>query len=227
MSYLALSGRAATAEEVQDHMWWDRPIALSTVNKLVYGTRKVLGGAELLSHAQEDPLGRYRLAPTITTDAQLLAHGLEHAQMVANHSPEAAVEVLRPHLAGIESVAFRSGHLGQGLMEWGAAYRVIDAVELPVIEAALLFARLACERGRAGYFDALWGVDQGLRACPYNEALVRVAMEIEALLGNSDAVNHRYLSLATKLARDELEPEPETSELRARLGGTSRLRSAG
>lgn len=227
LAYLALSGRAATGEEVKDHMWWDRPVALGTVNKLLYGTRKVLGGAELLSHAQEDPLGRYRLAPTVVTDVQLLSHALEYARTVANRSPDTAVEVLRAHLQAIEAVAFRSGCLGQGLMEWAAAYRVVDAVEQPVVEAALLMSRLSCERGRSGYFDALWAIDQGLRACPYNEALVRMAMEIEALLGNTEAVNHRYLTLATRLARDELEPEPETSELRARLGGTHRLRSAG
>lgn len=227
LAYLALSRRAATAEEVKDHMWWDRPVALGTVNKLLYGARKVLGGAELLSHAQEDPLGRYRLAPTVVTDVQLLSHALDYARTVANRSPNAAVDVLRAHLQAIEAVAFRNGSLGQGLMEWAAAYRVVDAVEQPVVEAALLMSRLSCERGRSGYFDALWAIDQGLRACPYNEALVRMAMEIEALLGNTDAVNHRYLTLATRLARDELEPEPETSELRARLGGTHRLRSAG
>lgn len=227
LAYLALSGRAATAEEVRDHMWWDRPVALGTVNKLLYGTRKVLGGADLLSHAQEDPLSRYRLAPTVVTDVQLLTHALEYARAVANRQPSAAVDTLRAHLGAIEAVAFRNSHLGQGLMEWAAAYRVVDMVEQPVVEAALLMSRLSCERGRSGYFDALWAIDQGLRACPFNEALVRVAMEIEALLGNVDAVNHRYLTLATKLARDELEPEPDTSELRARLGGTSRLRSVG
>lgn len=227
VAYLALSGRAATAEEIRDNLWWDRPVALGTVNKLVYGARKVLGGAEYLSHAQEDPLGRYRLSPAIVTDAQLLVHALEHARLAANLDPDAAADVLRRHLATIETVAFRGGHLGQGLMEWASAYRIVDAVEQPVVEASLLLARLSCERGRSGYYDALWAIDQGLRACPFNEALVRMAMEIEALLGNTDAVNHRYLMLATRLARDELEPEPETSDLRARLGGTSRLRSAG
>jgi len=96
---------------------------------------------------------------------------------------------------------------------------VVDRVKQPVIDAALLVAKLSTDRGPDGYEDALWAVDQGLFACPVNEALVRAAMEIEARLGSPEAVNARYLTLAAKLARDELEPEPETMDLRARLGG--------
>ncbi|HEV7762060.1 MAG TPA: hypothetical protein VGO78_23790, partial [Acidimicrobiales bacterium] len=217
-----LSGRAASATDVRDHLWWDRPVALGTVNKLLYGTRKVLGGADLLSLAQDDPVGRYRLSPEVVTDVELLSHALEYAHAVATQDPDAAVELLRLHLARIEAVAFRSSALGQGLAEWAAAYRVIDRVEQPVIDAALLDAKLCTDRGSAGYSEALWAIDQGLNACPVNEALVRAAMEIEARLGSTDAVNHRYLTLATKLARDELEPEAETSKLRARLGAAGR-----
>ena len=219
LSYLALSGRAASATDVRDHLWWDRPVALGTVNKLLYGTRKVLGGADLLSLAQDDPVGRYRLSPEVVTDVELLAHALQHAHAIAQMYPDVALAVLRGHLARIEAVAFRSSHLGQGLAEWAAAYRVVDRVEQPVIDAALLVAKLSTDRGPDGYEDALWAVDQGLFACPVNEALVRAAMEIEARLGSPEAVNARYLTLAAKLARDELEPEPETMDLRARLGG--------
>ena len=200
-------------------MWWDRPVALGTVNKLLYGTRKVLGGADLLSLAQDDPVGRYRLSPEVVTDVELLAHALQHAHHIAQYYPDVAIDVLRGQLARIETVAFRSGHLGQGLAEWAAAYRVVDRVEQPVIDASLLVAKLSTDRGPDGYEEALWAVDQGLFACPVNEALVRAAMEIEARLGSTDAVNARYLTLAAKLARDELEPEPETIDLRARLGG--------
>lgn len=219
LAYLALSGRAASATDVRDHLWWDRPVALGTVNKLLYGTRKVLGGADLLSLAQDDPVGRYRLSLEVVTDVEMLAHALQHAHSIAQMYPDVAIDILRGQLAQIETVAFRSGHLGQGLAEWAAAYRVVDRVEQPVIDAALLVAKLSTDRGPDGYDEALWAVDQGLFACPVNEALVRAAMEIEARLGSTDAVNARYLTLAAKLARDELEPEPETIDLRARLGG--------
>jgi DNA-binding SARP family transcriptional activator len=222
LSYLALSGRAASATDVRDHLWWDRPVALGTVNKLLYGTRKVLGGADLLSLAQDDPVGRYRLSPEVVTDVELLSHALEYAHAIAGQEPDTAIELLRLHLARVENVAFRSSALGQGLAEWAAAYRVIDRVEQPVIDAALLDAKLLTDKGPDGYREALWAIDQGINACPVNEALVRAAMEIEARLGSTDAVNHRYLTLATKLARDELEPEAETSRLRARLGAASR-----
>jgi DNA-binding SARP family transcriptional activator len=218
LAYLALSGRAASATDVRDHLWWDRPVALGTVNKLLYGTRKVLGGADVLSLAQDDPVGRYRLSPEVVTDVELLSHALEYAHAVAGQEPDAAIELLRLHLARVEAVAFRSSALGQGLAEWAAAYRVIDRVEQPVIDASLLDAKLLTDKGPEGYREALWAIDQGLNACPVNEALVRAAMEIEARLGSTDAVNHRYLTLATKLARDELEPEAETSRLRSRLG---------
>jgi DNA-binding SARP family transcriptional activator len=221
LAYLALSGRAASATDVRDHLWWDRPVALGTVNKLLYGTRKVLGGADLLSLAQDDPVGRYRLSSEIVTDVELLSHALKHAHATAAQDPETAVEVLRVHLDGIEAVAFRSGAMGQGLAEWAAAYRVIDRVEQPVIDAALLVAKLRTEAGPDGYEEALWAVEQGLIACPVNEALVRAAMEIEARMGSTEGVNNRYLTLATTLARDELEPEVETSDLRARLGGST------
>jgi DNA-binding SARP family transcriptional activator len=227
LAYLALSGRAASATDVRDHLWWDRPVAIGTVNKLLYGTRKVLGGADLLSLATEDPVGRYRLAPEVVTDVELLSHALEHAHAMAVLDPEGAVQLLRQHLSRVEAVAFRSNTLGQGLAEWAAAYRVIDRVEQPVIDAGLLVAKLCTEAGGDRYPEALWAVDQALLACPINEALVRAAMEIEARLGSTDAVNHRYLNLATKLARDELEPEPETSDLRARLGARGRRHPRG
>jgi len=192
-------------------------VALATVNKLIYGTRKVLGGADMLSLAQDDPVGRYRLSPDVVTDAELLHHALEHAHRVAVSDADLAVDLLRAHLSQIEAVAFRSGALGQGLTEWAAAYRVIDRVEQPVIDGALFMAKLCTARGQEAYGEALWAVDQGLKACPVNEALVRAAMELEAWLGSPEAANGRYQNLAHRLASDELEPEPETSELRARL----------
>jgi DNA-binding SARP family transcriptional activator len=224
LAYLALSGRAASATDIRDHLWWDRPVALATVNKLIYGTRKVLGGAEMLSLAQDDPVGRYRLSPDVVTDAELLHHGLEHAHRVAAADADLAVDLLRVHLAQVEAVAFRSGALGQGLTEWASAYRVIDRVEQPVIDAALLMVKLCTSRGPEAYGEALWAVDQALKACPVNEALVRAAMELEAWLGSPEAANGRYQNLAHRLASDELEPEPETDELRARIRQSGRGR---
>lgn len=223
LAYLALSGRAASATDIRDHLWWDRPVALATVNKLIYGTRKVLGGADMLSLAQDDPVGRYRLSLDVVTDAELLHHALEHAHRVASTDPDLAVDLLRAHLSQIEAVAFRSGALGQGLTEWASAYRVIDRVEQPVIDASLLMAKLCTGRGTEAFGEALWAVDQGLKACPVNEALVRAAMELEAWLGSPEAANGRYQNLAHRLASDELEPEPETNELRARLRRSGRV----
>jgi hypothetical protein len=55
------------------------------------------------------------------------------------------------------------------------------------------------------------GADHG--ASLTNEALTCAAMRLEA--GRCrDAANNRHLALASALMRDELEPEPQTTELR-------------
>jgi hypothetical protein len=42
-------------------------------------------------------------------------------------------------------------------------------------------------------------------------------MTVDARLGHREAAQNRYLALATRLALDDLEPEPETTELRAEI----------
>lgn len=115
----------------------------------------------------------------------------------------------------LEAPAFRDDHLGSGLAEWAAANRVHDRIELPVINAALLAAALHEKCGNPT--DAIRVLDQALKVCPTNEALTRAAMVLEAKAGDREAALRRYHALATVLARDELEPEPDTSELRKKI----------
>lgn len=210
--------RSATVAEIQDDLWWGRPINSRTVHNLISGTRSALGGDDYISRATGD-IGRrrYTLAAVVVTDVELLGRALAHARATADREPSDALAALRPVLADIEAPAFRDGHLGRGLAEWAAAHRITDQVEQPLIEAALLAADIAIGQGPDGHADALWAIDRALRACPTNEALVRAAMQLHARTGDRDTANCRYIELATRLARDEIEPEPETTELRHQI----------
>jgi hypothetical protein len=215
LAYLALrADRSARLDEVRDHLWWGRSIGTRSVDTLISGTRGLLGGTAFLSRADDQPApGRYKLGDTVLTDVELLEHALTYAQTTAQHAPHLALDALRPQLDDIRAAVFRSGHLGSGLANWAAAYRVLDRAEQSVIDAALLAAELLSDQGLHGLADAMWAIDHGLRACPTNEALVRAGMHPDARSGHREAAQHRYDALATQLARDELEPEPETTDL--------------
>lgn len=216
LAYLALRPeRSATRDEVRDHLWWARSISTRSVDTLIGGTRKVLGGVDVLSAAQGDPgRRRYHLAPQVVTDVELLDHALAHARATMDAS---AFEALVSALQHVDAAAFREGHMGAGLAEWGSAHRVIDQVEQTLIEAALLTADRLRAGGPESIPDAKQVVDVALRACPVNEALVRAAMELDAATGDRDAALARYAALTTRLGLDDLEPESETSALYANL----------
>lgn len=222
LAYLALSpGRSATFSEIREHLWWGKAVSDRTVHPLITGTRRVLGGTAYLSHAEGHPSPRrYDLGRTIRTDVELLAHAYTFARSAAMKSPDIALAVIEPHLARLEAPAFREGRPGGGLVEWAAANRIFDEIELPVINAALLVDGIHEQRGAQGHPDALRALDQALRVCPTNEALIRAAMEREANLGNREGALRRYDALASQLGRDELEPEPDTTALIKRIRTT-------
>lgn len=216
ISYLAHSpGRSASELDIAQHLWWQSQIARSSVDKLIYGTRKVLGGPEVLSHLTEER--RYRLADTVVTDAQVLSHALRWARRAAPTHPDEALDVLRDLLDQVRAIPWRTGYAGQGISAWAWAHRVYDKVEQTLIDAAVLAADLSAGRGAEGLPEAIHLLDCAARACPTNEPLVRAAMTYEARLGHRDAVNYRYIALAQRLAADELEPDEETVRLRASL----------
>lgn len=196
-----------------------------TVANLISATRSRLGGRSHLSHADRETDHRYQLAPTVVTDHALLNRALDYARAVADTATDLALAALQPHLATIQAKPFRDHHLGAGLAEWAAASRVLDQIEETVIESALLAARLHATGNGHGPDNALSVVNQALNACPTNELLVRTAIEIETQAGRPGAAERRYQALATDLARDELEPEDETTDLRRRL--TSQRRRIG
>jgi DNA-binding SARP family transcriptional activator len=215
LTYLALHpDRAASLDEIRDHLWWTKPASPRTADTLVSGTRGRLGGSDYISHAEGNPgHKRYRLQPTVVTDLDLLEHDLAHAQAAADERPHDAAERLRQRLATIELPAFHRTSAGAGLTDWANAKRIIDRVQQPVIEAALLAADLYTNQGPDGLPNATLAIDQALKACPDNEALTRAAMHLDALAGHPNAAHSRYVTLARNLARDELEPEPETTAL--------------
>ena len=225
LAYLALkANRAATFAEIRDHLWWGKPISNRTVEPLITGTRRLLGGTTYLSHAEGRPSPRrYELGPTVLADVDLLAQALHYTRAAVFTAPDLAVAVLQPHLAALQSPAFRDDHPGAGLAEWAAANRIFDQIEQPVIEAALLYASVHEAQGPDGLNEALWALDQALKACPTNEALIRAAMELEVRTGDRAGAQHRYVALATELARDDLEPEPETTELHKRITTHQRI----
>jgi nucleoid-associated protein YgaU len=226
LAYLALRpDRAATLHEIAEHLWWGRRIGDRTVANLISATRSTLGGRSYLSHADRETDHHYQLAPTVVTDHALLSQALDYARAVADTAADLALAALQPHLATIRAKPFRDRHLGSGLAEWAAASRLLDQIEEAVIDAALVASRLHTTGNGHGPDNALPVIDQALTACPTNELLVRTAMELETQAGRAHAAERRYQALAVDLARDDLEPEDETTELRRRL--TSRRRRIG
>lgn len=218
LAYLALRPeRSTTRDEVREHLWWGRSISTRSVDTLFGGTRKVLGGGDhYLSTAQGDPgQRRYHLAPTIVTDLELLDHALAYARTA--NDPDAALDALRPALERIERPPFRQGHMGGGLAEWATAHRITDRAEHTVVDAALLAAELLHPQGPAGITQAQHLVERALRACQTNEALIRAAMQLDAHQGHHEAAHARYDGLVARLQRDDLEPEADTTALRAKI----------
>jgi DNA-binding SARP family transcriptional activator len=217
IAYLALRpDRSATRDEVRDHLWWKRPISARSVETLIGGARKVLGGDDYLTRGiGQGTHRRYELAPTVITDVDLLEHAIHYAHRATN--PTAALAALREPLQRIETEAFRPDHMGHGISEWAAAYRIVDRVEQPVIDATLLAVELLADAGAAGIPEAQRLLDYALRACPTNEALTRAAMLLDARAGHREAAQARYQALATRLAQDDLEPEEATVALRAEI----------
>lgn len=217
IAYLALRpDRSATRDEVRDHLWWGRTISVRSVETLIGGARKVLGGDTYLTRGVgQGQHRRYELAPTVITDTDLLKHAINYARTATD--PAAAVAALRQPLERIDAEAFRPDHLGHGISEWAAAYRIADRVEQPVIEAALLAVDLLTDTGAAGIPEAQQLLDHALRACPTNEALIRAAMQLDARTGHRDTAQTRYQALATRLAQDDLEPEEATTTLRTEI----------
>ncbi len=138
---------------------------------------------------------------------------MARARTTADRDPSRAFASLRGVLEDIERPAVGEG-LGSGLADWASARRIRDQIEQPVIEAALLVADLGSAQGPDGHVDAVWALDQALKACPTNEAVIRAAMRLDAHRGDRAAANGRWTALVTELGRDDLEPEPETTQLR-------------
>jgi hypothetical protein len=98
IAYLALvPSRSATTDQIRDHLWWGRPVKRRTVENLISGTRRVLGGADYLTRVERGAAqGIYSLTVRVVTDIDLVQAALAHARATAADDPEAASHSCRP-----------------------------------------------------------------------------------------------------------------------------------
>lgn len=99
LTYLALGPeRAASLDDIRDHLWWGKPISPRTADTLVSGTRQLLGGGDYISHAEGDPGNkRYRLQPTVITDLETAPTTKPSPAPPCSSTPSPATEI--PHAA--------------------------------------------------------------------------------------------------------------------------------
>ena len=126
-----------------------------------------------------------------------------------------AIELYRDALAMVVDEPFDD--VQPNTYTWAWSEQVVSAIEVAVTDAAATLGRLALEHGDPT--TAMWAANQGLRACPGNEALYQLRMAASAQAGDFDGVDQAYRE-AVRAARalDPLDDvAPATRQLHEQL----------
>ena len=130
------------------------------------------------------------LAPSVTTDAELLRHAVEQAQQLSSAQ---AVDHLRAAMDLVTGVPFDAvgydwAHEQQ---HYADACQLIERAALMLVDLALDLDDVATAKDAASI---------GLKALRLNEPLYRARMRIEAHCGNRAGIRHTYDELVSLLA---------------------------
>lgn len=212
ISYLAVHPKGVTPDQarlalwpatVDDERFGER--APATYHALTTKARAALGqdraGQSLILREVNNSL---RLSPSVGCD------WLDFEQHVraARRDPKSAIGHLRAALSLVRGRPFEGWSFA-----WIEVERLDGAMEAAISDAAQELAALALEDGDID--TARFAVEQGLRAVPSAEALLRSAMRVAAAVGDRAALERAWRDAQRVAAGlDALaEPEPETAEL--------------
>jgi len=212
VSYLAVHPKGVTPDQARLALWpataddehfGER--APATYHALTTKARAALGqdraGQSLILREVNNSL---RLSPSVGCD------WLDFEQHVraARRDPKRATEHLRAALSLVRGRPFEGWSFA-----WIEVERLDGAMEAAISDAAQELAALALEEGDLD--TARFAVEQGLRAVPSAEALLRYAMRTVAATGDRAALERAWRDAQRVAANlDALaEPEPETADL--------------
>lgn len=205
--YLALHPEGVSTPSWTAALWPDRLMPAQTVNNRMSEARGLLGiatdGRSRLRREGE----RHRLHE-VRTDWE------RFAGLAGREEPDA-------WRAALELVRGRplEGLLGR---PWCLYDGTLSEMEVAIVECTM---RLGQALLREGNWDgAQWAAMRGLKACPFDERLHRLAMRAADAAGNRAGVEAIFRDLAVKLEVDgdpRRQLHPQTVALYERLGGVA------
>jgi hypothetical protein len=193
---------------------WDLDVRDATFANVVSDARRALARAEAPADSEEwiarTLTEDLPLHPGVVTDADLLAHRLEHARGVTSSD---AIDTLRP---GVEMLA--------GMPFAGTSYLWTDAEGITsslILLATSAAIELANHYLLLGDVDGVfWATGQGLKVLSGHEELISLRMRAHARRGDLAGVRGEWESYERAIAADPwaaAEPAPKLVALRREL----------
>jgi DNA-binding SARP family transcriptional activator len=181
--YLAFHRHGVRNTEWPLAIWPDRAVAQSTVHSTVSDARRALGrGADGSDHLSRGP--QLSLGRGVTTDVDRLA------ALASSDEPRLlsrALELVRgPLFAGLRC------------SDWAVVEGVQAAIESMIVATALRAAESHQRERRVP--DAERAVRSALTACPYDERLYRLLLQVTAAMGNRVGLRRTMAELVTRAA---------------------------
>jgi DNA-binding SARP family transcriptional activator len=212
VAYVACHDRPVPAERLRTALWADE-VSDATFRSAVSRSRRWLGAdASGEDHLRIAHDGMYRLGPEVACDWTDFRRLTTTARSAARTE---AIALYRDALAMVVDEPFTD--VQPNTYTWAWSEQLVSAIEVAVTDAAATLGRLALEHGDPT--TATWAANQGLRACPGNEALYQLRMAASAQAGDFDGVDQAYRE-AVRAARalDPLDDvAPATRQLHEQL----------
>lgn len=205
--YLALHPGGVTTANWTAALWPDRLVPEQTANNRLSEARGLLGFANDGRRRLRREGDRHLLCE-VRTDWQCFA------RLAGRGEPDAwraALELVR-------------GRPLEGLLErpWCLYDGTLAEIETAIVECTMRLGQALLRRGDAD--GAQWAAIRGLKACPFDERLHRLAMRAADAAGNRTGVEAVFRDLAIKLELDgdlRRRLHPQTVALYERLGGAA------
>jgi len=212
--YLVLHPDGSTTDSWSAALWPDRRVPLQTLANRLSEARKALGVGADGRPRLERRGGRFYLTSEVSSDWAAFT-----ALVKQGTNPEQWEEALRL----VRGRPFE----GVGQSYWTVLEGITSSIESEIAETALRLGEYLLTSGRIS--SAEWAARQGLRACPFDERLYRLAMRASDAAGNRCGVEHLLAELGRVLeaAGDPLDAvHPSTATLYESLMNHDRLSSS-
>lgn len=190
--YLAMNREGSNADTILEALWPGQPPKPASLYTEAWRARKVLGAApDGTPYLPDAELGIYRLSEGVALDYEEFQSHVAKARQ----QPDDAATHLR---AALDLV--RGQPLTKTATEYAWAMHDSYRIAQEIADAAHELAQLLLEAGR--YDDATKAAEDGLKAEPASELLIRDLMEIAAASGNGGRVHDLMTRLRREVAED-------------------------